>query len=328
MLPTAVKDIPYLMLEEIDFSSAEKRMKCSTRQAPFIATKLKPPTDDDFFTEIAEESTSKPVILSLVAPHNDQFAQSSDQLPLPLQTIFSTKHLQLNYVQLLGLAKDYIPKSLTINQQEHLEELTRLQSKSKLWFKYRAGRITGSQVYQVVRTDPHKPALSTVSTVCYPEACQFTSAATNYGCQHEEDVVKAYKQLQSDGHDQPLVTPCGFIVSVDKPLIGASPDAFVECKCCGHGVLEVKCPFCARSSTTMDLPKFYLAKAQDGSLHLKHDHAYYYQCQLELYATQRSYCDFVVWTEDNLHIERISKNETFLKEIIPWVEKFFKLCVT
>ena len=234
-------------------------------------------------------------------------------------------------MQLLGLATEYVSTSLTTTQQEHLEELTRLQSKSKVWFKFRAGQITVSRVNQVVRTDPHRPALSLLSSICYPEACQFTSTATEYGCKHEKDAIEAYKlQLQNGTHEKPMVAPCGFVVSVHRPFIGASPDAFIECKCCGLGVVEVKCPFCTRSATlesVADLPQFCLTKGQDGSLHLKHNHAYYYQCQLQLYVTQRLYCDFVVWTEGNLHIERISKDEAFLKDIIPRAEKFFKLCV-
>ena len=55
------------------------------------------------------------------------------------------------------------------------------------------------------------------------------------------------------------------------------------------------------------------------ALHLKNDHAYYYQYQLELYVTQRLYCDFAIWTEANLLIKCIASNETFL---IPQAEKF------
>ena len=40
---------------------------------------------------------------------------------------------------------------------------------------------------------------------------------------------------------------------------------------------------------------------------------------------EKLYCDFVAWTERNLHIERIT--EEFLQTIIPQAEKFFKLCV-
>ena len=48
-------------------------------------------------------------------------------------------------------------------------------------------------------------------------------------------------------------------------------------------------------------------------------HAHYYQCQLQLYTTQRLYCDFVVWTEQNLHMSAslyMYKDDTFLQTII------------
>ena len=251
-------------------------------------------------------------------------------MPQALPTLFSPQHLQLDYLQLLDLSKEHIPEVISMTQQEHLEELTRSQSKSKLWFKFRAGRVTGSRLYQVVKTDPHKPALSLLNSVCYPETCQFKSAATAYGCRHEKDALEAYKlQLHSGAHDQPMITPCGFVVSVDKPFIGASPDAFVQCKCCGPGVVEVKCPFCVRCRLCVDtdLPSFCLTKGPDGRLHLKHDHPYYYQCQLQLFVSQRSYCDFVVWTEADVHVERVIEDKPFLDDVIPRAQKFFNLCV-
>ena len=146
--------ILYLMLEDIDFTSAEKKMKCIQKDVSCNPTnfseppKFKPRTDEelsDFFTEVAKETFKQPILLSLIDPHNNQFAQLSDQLPLPLQSIFDPKQLELDYLQLLGLATEYIPNSVSTTQQEHLEEVTRSQSKSKVWFKFRAGRITDSQ---------------------------------------------------------------------------------------------------------------------------------------------------------------------------------------
>ena len=110
MVPTAMKDIPYLMLDEIDFTTAKKKMKCECTSPKLLPSTsyLKPPTEEelsDFFTEVAKEATCKPVILSLIAPHSSHFTQSSDHLPLPLQTIFNTQHLELDYMQLLELAE-------------------------------------------------------------------------------------------------------------------------------------------------------------------------------------------------------------------------------
>ena len=35
----------------------------------------------------------------------------------------------------------------------------------------------------------------------------------------------------------------GLIIDPIYTFMGASPDGLVCCTCCGHGVLEVKCPF-------------------------------------------------------------------------------------
>ena len=37
-----------------------------------------------------------------------------------------------------------------------------------------------------------------------------------------------------------------FFIDPSKPYLGASPDSIVNCKCCGKGVLEVKCPYCIK----------------------------------------------------------------------------------
>ena len=132
-------------------------------------------------------------------------------------------HLELNYVQLLELATQYTVPTTTASQQEHVEELRRTQSKSKQWFKFRACRITASRFHQVVHTNPHMPAKSLIRNVCYPEACQFTSTATQYGCIHEQNAVEAYKsRLCHEGHDQARVIPSGFVISLVKPFLGAS----------------------------------------------------------------------------------------------------------
>ena len=55
---------------------------------------------------------------------------------------------------------------VTEQQCRHLEELTRGQTFSKLWIWYHCGRITASHLYEVVCTDPHKPAVSLVTSFC------------------------------------------------------------------------------------------------------------------------------------------------------------------
>ena len=46
---------------------------------------------------------------------------------------------------------------------------------------------------------------------------------------------------------------------------------------------------------------------------LKHTHLYYYQCQMQVAVTDRSYCDFIVWSvTGELHYERILPDVDYL----------------
>ena len=120
----------------------------------------------------------------------------------------------------------------------------------------------------------------------------------------------------SASHEDLNVNSCGFYVSADHPFLGASPDALTECECCGRGVVEVKCPLCGQESSFAKAARgnrsFCLQECNDGKFKLKHQHDYYYQCQLQIFVTGHSFCDFVVWTEKELHIERLTLDETLI----------------
>ena len=63
-------------------------------------------------------------------------------------------------------------------------------------------------------------------------------------------------------HEDLRVSSYGFYVCVKYPYLGVSPDAVVESKCCGKGVVEVKCPLCAREDSLLKVAEenqyFYL----------------------------------------------------------------------
>ena len=65
----------------------------------------------------------------------------------------------------------------------------------------------------------------------------------------------------------------------------ASPDGIVNCKCCGRGVLEIKCPYCEDIEYVAAQDKtFCLKPSSNGSLYLHKAHAYFYQVQSQLFA--------------------------------------------
>ena len=46
-----------------------------------------------------------------------------------------------------------------------------------------------------------------------------------------------------------------------------------------------------------------------------------------MFASKRGYCDFVVWTTEELDIERITLNEDLMKDSVPKAKRFNKLCI-
>ena len=294
LMPTPTQSIPYLQLSEIDFSAPKrKKVDLARSSAPVPVRKSIAPSQkekDTFFREIATEQEKKPIILSIVEPYSQNFVHHRDHVPQLLYDIFKPVHLEYNYTQLLTLANDYAQVKVTPAMVSRLAQLTRDQSKSKLWFQYRARRITASRLRQVLHTDPHQPSLSLLKSICYPEINRFSTQATSWGCEHEKEALLAYKAQMVTNHGGFEISCCGFVVSAEHPFLGASPDALIQCDCCGQGVVEIKCPLCANQMSFVEaadrVGTFCLSELSEGTLKLKCDHSYYYQCQLQMFVTK------------------------------------------
>ena len=108
----------------------------------------------------------------------------------------------------------------------------------------------------------------------------------------------------------------------------ATSDGLVNCKCCGSGVLEIKCPFSCKdkgfAKVASENPLFFLVD-DDSHLQLKEDHAYYYQVQLQIKLCRVQYCDFVAWREnDDIFQQRIYLDSNFIDNMIQSVKPFVK----
>ena len=112
--------------------------------------------------------------------------------------------------------------------------------------------------------------------------------------------------------------------------MGATPDGLTECDCCDRkGVLEIKCPFCLKDQSMEEASgdkRFCLEKV-NSHFQLKRDHQYYYQVQLQLFLTQREYCDFVVWTQESVHIETLPLDKVFVRNVLDKLRIFYVRCI-
>ncbi len=92
---------------------------------------------------------------------------------------------------------------------------------------------------------------------------------------------------------------------------------------------EYKCPYSLRNQTIDELlaskgaSQFCLSRKRDACLRLKKTHAYFYQVQGQLAITQLPWCDFVVWSPKELHVERIHADPSFWEEVVKKLRSLF-----
>ena len=330
-LPPSFQSVEYSPVAQIDFS-----LKTSTPQASQQTKRELPvstPTEVEMEVFYKALSTSKPAILSLVSGFSDSYMPLSEQgiLPRPLTSLFDPNALTMSEEDLRTKCVD-IANTITVTAEQAscLEERTRRQASSKLWFQQRTGRVTASRLKQVVRTSLLKPSTSLIKAICYPESHSFRgNKVTAWGCEHEQKARTMYVKMMKQKPADFSVTSCGLFIDPSNPFMGASPDGIISCLCCGVGTLEIKCPFKCRHqsiSEASDDSSFYIKK-QDNRLSLDTSHPYYYQVQAQIKVTGADYGDFVAWTEQDVFTEHFYCEEDFISEAIVGAKDFFVKCV-
>ena len=242
-------------------------------------TILKPSNDDikSFYEEVSK-SKGKPVILSLIPNHNTSYIPIYEvgTLMRPLTDLHDPKAMSLSYPDLLQKCDDIFNSyTFSFNQAAKVEEMTRSQSKSRIWFQQRAGRITASKFREILHTDYTQPSISAIKSIFYPIMHQLMPKACQYGCEHEEQARVKYFDDHSKTHSSLIIINCGLILHPLYPFFGASPDRIINCSCCSSGVLEIKCPYRCKDKSINELveERNFCLENVDGSLSLKRNHA-------------------------------------------------------
>jgi hypothetical protein len=163
---------------------------------------------------------------------------------------------------------------------------TEEQSDSENWFKERSIRITAS-----IFLEFSKNPASIINRHLWRQGPDLSRVvAIKWGRDHEKDAILAYEMTYGK------TTKCGFFISKTKPFIGASPDALRS-----QVVIEVKCPYVLKDHLPSDLEKLkptqksaFFCKMQNGTLMLKKNHSYYWQCQCQMFVTGFHKTHFVV----------------------------------
>ena len=134
----------------------------------------------------------------------------------------------------------------------------------------------------------------------------YGTAATKYGLEHEQDALSAYRDYCRKQGKAISIHPCGVVVDKCEPWLAASPDGLVRDPFNNegetNGCVEVKCPIKCKSMTIPDAAKTdgFCLIFVNGVHSLSKTHAYYYQVQTQLHVTKLQWCDFVVWSAQDL----------------------------
>lgn len=246
-------------------------------------------------------------------------------MPFTLLNLYNENFVRYSLEELQNTNVEII---VTEEEQNYVKKNTVLQSKNTTWYKVKSGRITASNIKGVCRTSTEKPSISLIKSICYPQKILFQPKQIKYGIEHEEIARNEYEAWAVKNHENFKLENTGFIICLEHPQIGATPDGLIKCDCCGSGCLEIKCPYVLKENN-FDIEKFSEMKGsclfKDGTkFALIKTHSYYYQIQLQMLFSKVHYCDFVVWSTRFLFIERIFYDPTFCEEIVQTALNFHK----
>ena len=205
----------------------------------------------------------------------------------------------------------------TAEEVELIQTMSIGQRHNPLWLDARQWRITSSNFGRVCNREfrqLYPPSL--VKHLLGDYGVPHT-AALQWGCDHESDAVHHYMQLTGF-----QVEECGVFLSVQFPYLATSPDGIIHLGDTKFGVVEVKCPYKHRKSSIEVACKdltFCLTRGEDSQIALNRGHDYYFQVTGQIALTGAEFCDFVVWTEVDIHYKRV------LLDVHLWAEMKDKL---
>lgn len=283
------KPVPYSKIEDLSFSTSKKKClhldaQCSheTEDSDDYNNNNKknsvPALMKEDIIEMLTAMESKGHNCAIMAISSHFCSQTADLPQCLTSELFNENLTGYPYEQLIEYCDINI--AITKEQCEKIELLTRNQSKSNLWFKHRAGRITASVLRSACHTSVNKPSISLIKKICYPKEYKIETEATAWGNKNEKIALEVYIDQVSKQHEGFNVIRSGLVINPEFPHMGASPDGVVSCTCCGKGIVEIKCPWSLKDKAFKDLENTSKFSIKDGGL--KKNHAYYIQVQAQL----------------------------------------------
>ncbi|XP_077967946.1 uncharacterized protein LOC144422063 [Styela clava] len=216
----------------------------------------------------------------------------------------------------------------TSDEVEDLERRTKGQATNNDWKMARKNRLTASNFHEVVcKVNSLNLGKQVRLNIILDKVFGLQKdlghlPAVKYGVKTENIAKSVYLDLMRQTKHEITARECGLFIDQNLLFLGASPDMVVYCKCCGDGVLEIKCPYSLRDTSPACSPPPYIVY-EGGEPKLKTTHPYYFQVQGQMAISKTKWCDFFVYSVHG-HIRcRIMFDESFWMGIKPKLRYFF-----
>ena len=225
---------------------------------------------------------------------------------------------------------------LNIDTVEMIEGATKDQSDCELWHALRNGRLTSSRFGEIrnrrLTTDSKRLVKDIMG---YGKQLKVLPPQIRWGRENEQAATRCYIEDRLKVSEEMTVTPSGLHLMPSKSYLGASSDGLVLCSnvdtLC-RGCVEVKCPYSIEKCVTIEMTpteiasqfgdKFFMQMG-NGSLHLRQNHHYYAQVQGEIAILGVEWCDFVVYSNNTVVVDRILADVDYWVELEQLLEDFY-----
>ena len=264
-----------------------------------------------------------------------EYSEEGDEEPQNTNTGIGKPDEKLNYQLCVITFNSLEIQSLKQKMGEFLQSLAPKgaygpvclvqDQRSLQWFKERGLRVTAStfgKMFKRRTLDPPEMLEKLVHAMLNPKKYSGKIPALEYGIENEAAAREDYEKKTGN-----TVEETGFWTRADCAFIGGSPDGIVIDRKTGHrGLLEIKCPYSGRKLTIKEYaetPRTVLLSNGKGGYNLKQNHEYYHQMQGCMYILNMSWCDFVVRTERDIHIERIQRDNTLISKMMSKLKEMY-----
>lgn len=191
-------------------------------------------------------------------------------------------------------------KTLTAVDPQKLEKETRMQRNSKVWHEERKKRITASNFGLICKACQRKTLYSITYDLHYTSVPK--GPAIQYGINNEQAALTEYTKVTKN-----KVFASGLRIHPQYPYLGCSPDGLIG----SEGIVEVKCPYSIRDCGACEAVRQNKIKYLTAQGQLIENSNYYFQIQGMLEILNRSWCDLVIYSQSDIFVTRIPRNEKF-----------------